>query len=261
MENPFKIRKDIPKNLYIGLAAASFVILIGAWALVTCLGLVDPIFLPAPVSVIKSFVESIKDNSLWGNLLISCYRIFMGFFIAVLIGVPLGILVGTYKAAEAFIQPLTEFMRYMPVPAFVPLIMIWTGIGEEAKIAVIVLGILFQVIPMIADNVKNVPADLLDASYTLGARSFTVICHVLVPAALPKIMDTLRMVMGWAWTYLTVAELVASNSGLGYSILKAQRFMKTYAIFMGILVIGILGLIIDRSFAFLNKKLFSWSED
>ncbi|MDO5403795.1 MAG: ABC transporter permease subunit, partial [Eubacteriales bacterium] len=146
------------------------------------------------------------------------------------------------------------------VPAFVPLIMVWVGIGEEAKITVIFLGTLFQLIPMVADDIRSVPEDYINAAYTLGAGRGTVLIKVLIPAMLPRLMDTLRMMMGWAWTYLVVAELVAANSGLGYSILKAQRYLKTPTIFSGILVIGLLGLIIDRTFGLVSRKLFSWSE-
>jgi NitT/TauT family transport system permease protein len=184
----------------------------------------------------------------------------MGFGIAVIIGVPLGLLVGTFKPVEAFIQPLCEFIRYMPVPAFVPLIMIWVGIGEEAKMAVIFIGTLFQLIPMVADNVRAIPDDLISAAYTLGCKRIGVICRIIVPAVLPRLMETLRMMIGWAWTYLVTAELVAANSGLGYSIVKAQRFLKTDAIFGGILVIGFLGLITDRVFALINKIAFPWDE-
>jgi NitT/TauT family transport system permease protein len=138
--------------------------------------------------------------------------------------------------------------------------MIWFGIGEQAKIAVIFLGTLFQLIPMVADDVKAVPEDFINAAYTLGASRGKVLWKVIIPAVLPKLMDTLRMMMGWAWTYLVVAELVAASSGLGYSILKAQRYLKTDVMFAYILIIGLLGLVIDRTFAIVSKRVFAWSE-
>lgn len=242
------------------IAAISFVILFGAWTILSVFGLVNKSFLPTPMAVIQAFINTMKDGTLFSDMYISVFRIFMGFIIAVIIGVPLGIFTGTFKACEAFIQPVAEFIRYMPVPAFIPLIMVWTGIGETAKITVIFIGTLFQLIPMVADNIKSVHDDLVNAGYTLGASRRQVIFKILIPGMMPKLMDTLRMMMGWAWTYLVVAEIVAANSGLGYSILKAQRFLKTDVIFMGILVIGILGLITDRTFAWINKKLFKWAE-
>ena len=190
----------------------------------------------------------------------SIFRITMGFVIAVVIGVPLGILAGSFKRVDAVVTPICEFIRYMPVPAFVPLVMVWCGIGEGAKISIVFLGCFFQMVLMVADNARAVSDDLLSASYTLGTTRFTTITKVLIPAMAPNMMLTLRMMIGWGWTYLTVAELVASNSGLGYSILKAQRFLHTESIFSGILVIGVLGLITDRIFAFAIKKMFPWAE-
>ena len=183
-----------------------------------------------------------------------------GFLISTLIGVPLGILAGSFRPVEAVIAPICEFIRYMPVPAFVPLVMVWCGIGEGAKITIVFLGCFFQMVLMIADDARSVPDDLLSSSYTLGTTRWTTITKVLIPAMAPKMMLTLRMMIGWGWTYLTVAELVASSSGLGYSILKAQRFLHTESIFSGILVIGILGLITDRLFALAIKKMFLWAE-
>ena len=188
----------------------------------------------AIVSTIKGTNEQIKENLI-------------------------GILVGTFKKAEAFIRPLCEFVRYMPVPAFVPLIMVWVGIEESAKITVIFIGTFFQLVLMVADDALAVPDDLINAGYTLGSNTPKTIFKILIPAMMPRLMETLRMMIGWAWTYLVSAELVAANTGLGYTILKSQRFLKTDAIFANIILIGLLGLITDRIFAFLNKKLFPWA--
>lgn len=254
------IRKNIGKKKYLLFAILSFVALIAIWTLVTELELVDPIFLPKPMRVLEYYQAAISDGSLWENTRISLYRIILGFIYAVVLGIPVGILMGTFKKAEAIIRPLCEFIRYMPVPAFVPLIMVWVGIGESAKITVIFIGTFFQLVLMVADDAMSVPDDLLNAGYTLGTNTPTTIFKILIPAMLPRLMETLRMMIGWAWTYLVSAELVAANSGLGYTILKSQRFLATDAIFGGILLIGLLGLITDRIFAFVNKKLFHWVE-
>ena len=222
--------------------------------------MVKELFLPSPLKVLNDIVSCAKDGSLWANMGWSIFRITMGFVIAVVIGVPLGILAGSFKRVDAVVTPICEFIRYMPVPAFVPLVMVWCGIGEGAKISIVFLGCFFQMVLMVADNARVVSDDLLSASYTLGTTRFTTITKVLIPAMAPNMMLTLRMMIGWGWTYLTVAELVASNSGLGYSILKAQRFLHTESIFSGILVIGVLGLITDRIFAFAIKKMFPWAE-
>lgn len=260
MKKFLRIRKNIDKRLYMIVATISFVLFIIVWNFASVSGIVNPVFLPAPTKVVQTIVKSFASGIIWSDLYISCYRIFMGFLYAVIVGIIIGILVGCFSEIEAFIRPLTEFIRYLPVPAFVPLIMIWFGIGEQAKIAVIFLGTLFQLIPMVADDVKAVPEDFINAAYTLGASRGKVLWKVIIPAVLPKLMDTLRMMMGWAWTYLVVAELVAASSGLGYSILKAQRYLKTDVMFAYILIIGLLGLVIDRTFAIVSKRVFAWSE-
>lgn len=256
----FRIRKNISKRVYLSIAIVSFVLLIVLWQMCCSFNWVNPIFFPSPVKVIQSIYNDFTSGAIWSDMYISCYRIFMGFIYATVLGVVLGILAGCYKPFEAFIQPMVEFLRYLPVPAFVPLIMVWVGIDESAKIAVIFIGTLFQLIPMVADDIRSVPDDYVNAAYTLGARRRTVIFKILIPGMMPRLFETLRMMMGWAWTYLVVAELVAANSGLGYKILKAQRYLKTGTIFEGIIVIGLLGLILDRVFGLIGKKLFKWAE-
>lgn len=255
-----KIRKDIGKKKYTLFAIFAFVAVVVIWWLATLSGAIDEIFLPKPSKVLQYYITAIQDGSLWENTKISIYRISLGFIYAVILGIPTGILVGTFKKVEAVIRPLCEFIRYMPVPAFVPLIMVWVGIGESAKITVIFIGTFFQLVLMVADDAMSVPDDLINAGYTLGTTTKLAIFKILIPAMLPRLMETLRMMIGWAWTYLVSAELVAANSGLGYTILKSQRFLSTDAIFGGIILIGLLGLITDRIFAILNKKLFPWAE-
>jgi NitT/TauT family transport system permease protein len=256
----FKIREEIDRGTYIIAALTAFAILFGAWIFFSASGLVKATILPSPWAVLNYCYQSLLDGSLWANTSISVYRIVMGFLWAVFIGVPLGVLCGAFHIVESFIQSICEFIRYMPVPAFIPLIMVWVGIGEEAKIMVIFLGTLFQIIPMVADSVRAIPADLINAAYTLGAGRAYVIMKVIVPAIMPRLFEIMRMMIGWAWTYLIVAELVAANSGLGYAILKAQRVLKTEAIFAGILIIGLLGIATDRFFAWLTQRCFPWVE-
>lgn len=256
----FRLRKEISYKHYIIATIITFVTIFAGWSLLCASGSVKELFLPSPVKVINDIIEGAKDGSLWVNMGYSIFRITMGFIISVVVGVPLGILAGSFKPFEAVIAPICEFVRYMPVPAFVPLVMVWCGIGEGAKITIVFLGCFFQLVLMIADDARGVSDDLLSSSYTLGTTRWTTVTKVLIPAMAPKMMLTLRMMIGWGWTYLTVAELVASSSGLGYSILKAQRFLHTESIFSGILVIGILGLITDRLFAFAIKKMFPWAE-
>ncbi len=150
--------------------------------------------------------------------------------------------------------------RYLPAVAFVPLVLLWAGIGESSKITVIWLGTFFQMVLMISDDVSRVPMSQIEAARTLGATNTEVVHKVLLRSALPGMFDTLRLTLGFAWTYLVVAEMVAANSGLGYAILQSQRFLQTDRIFVGIIVIGLIGLVTDQSLRFLHRKLFPWAK-
>ncbi|MNO12450.1 putative aliphatic sulfonates transport permease protein SsuC [compost metagenome] len=258
---PHKIQifKEIGSKSFAITAMISFLSLLGVWSLLSYTHAVNPTFLPQPHEVLVEMVTLLGTGDYWHHIGISIFRVSAGFLLACLIGIPLGIFAGTFKYGEAFIEPPMEFIRYMPAVAFIPLIMVWAGIGEWAKILLIFIGCFFQLVLMVADITRRVPHDLLHASFTLGAGRLKAIETVLIPAIRPQLMNTLRLILGWAWTYLVVAELVAVNSGLGYAIMKAQRFLNTDQIFVGIIVIGLLGLISDRIFAFLNRRWFPWA--
>jgi NitT/TauT family transport system permease protein len=172
----------------------------------------------------------------------------------------LGLLMGSFRIVQAFLEPLVNFIRYLPVTSFVPLFILWIGIGLEQRVAVIIFGTFFQQLVMIADVSKGVSKDLVNASYTLGATRRDVVFHVLGPASLPGVLDTLRVTMGWAWTYLVVAELVAASSGLGYISLKAMRGFQVDVIFLAIAIIGLLGLITDQLFRLLRLRIAAWAQ-
>lgn len=188
----------------------------------------------------------------------SVIRVTLGFIVAAIFAVPIGILMGSLKVCEAAVEPILSFIRYMPASAFIPLFILWLGIGESEKVAVILFGTFFPLTLMIMDITKNVPLDLIETSYTLGVSRWGVFKRIILPASLPGIVDTLRIAFGWAWTYLVVAEIVAAGSGLGYMIMQSQRFLKTGNIIVGILVIGIIGIMIDVAFKLAYKKLFPW---
>jgi len=160
---------------------------------------------------------------------------------------------------QGLLEPLTDFIRYMPAVAFIPLVMLWVGIEESSKMAIIFIGTFFQMVLMVAEDVRRVPMAQIEAAQTMGATRREVVEKVILPSAKPALLDTLRVTMGWAWTYLVVAELVAANSGLGYAILKAQRFLQTDKIFAGILLIGLIGLVTDQLFRLLHRKAFPWA--
>ncbi|TVY12001.1 ABC transporter permease [Paenibacillus cremeus] len=256
----FQIRGNLSKRVYYSGVIGIFLFILLVWSVMSYGQLVERTFLPTPDQVLLQFGHQLSSGDFWGHIGISIYRVGMGFLLACILGIPLGILAGTFRFAEAVVVPPTEFIRYMPATAFVPLIMVWAGIGETAKVLVIFVGCFFQLVLMVADNARAVSNDLLQVSYTMGAKRWQVFEKVLVPALLPDLMNTLRLVLGWAWTYLVVAELVAANNGLGFAIMKAQRFLNTDIIFVGIIVIGLLGLITDRMFAYCHKRFFPWLE-
>ena len=253
-------REPIPKSLYLILTVGSFAFFLIVWSILTYGGLVDPLFLPSPGRVFQAGVDLFVDLGFTTDIFNSVYRVMLGFIIAAVIGVPLGMFMGTYKVAEAITEPMVGFIRYMPASAFIPLFILWLGIGDIEKIAIIFVGSFFQLVLMVAVVAKNVQKEMLETAYTLGAKRFQVIWKVLLPASLPGIMDTLRIIVGWAWTYIIVAELVASASGIGYMILSSQRMLRTGNIIFGILTIGILGLLTDYFSKWLYNRLFPWVE-
>ena len=260
LEDFLSPREPIPKGLYFILALSSFAFFLTMWSILTYGRFVDPLFLPSPGRVFQAGVDLFLELEFATDILNSVYRVMMGFIIAAIIGVPIGLIMGTFKVAEAFTEPVVGFVRYMPASAFIPLFILWLGIGDIEKIAIIFVGSFFQLVLMVAVVAKNVHKDMLETAYTLGAKRFQVIRKVLFPASLPGIVDTLRIIVGWAWTYIIVAELVASASGIGYMIISSQRMLRTGNIIFGILTIGMLGLITDFFSKWLYNKLFPWVE-
>jgi NitT/TauT family transport system permease protein len=208
----------------------------------------------------ESARQVFADDTVWDDLKVSFLRVTAGFLLSALIGVPLGIFIGSFKLVEGLVQPLTEFVRYVPVPALIPILMLLFDLGELSKIMLIFVGTFFQLVLMVADEVRRVPYELLQASFTLGARRGEAIRLVLWKSAMPGIFDALRLCNGWAWTYLVVAELIAANEGLGYRVLKFYRFVQTPKIFVYLALLGALGLLLDFAFRRFNKRLFHWAD-
>jgi NitT/TauT family transport system permease protein len=260
LENLLSPREPIPQGLYFILALSSFAFFLILWSILTYGRIVDPLFLPSPGRVFQAGVDLFSELGFTTDILNSVCRVMMGFVIAAVLGVPIGLIMGTFKAAEALTEPVVGFVRYMPASAFIPLFILWLGIGDIEKVAIIFVGSFFQLVLMVAVVAKNVHQEMLETAYTLGVKRFQVIRKVLLPASLPGIVDTLRIIVGWAWTYIIVAELVASASGIGYMIISSQRMLRTGNIIFGILTIGMLGLLTDFFFKWLYNRLFPWVE-
>ena len=252
------IRGTITQRRYWILAAAGLLLPLIGWATLSATGVVNPVFLPGPLSVLARIGTWYSNDDLLGDIWISTVRVVSGWALSALIALPMGLFIGTYRSVQALLEPLTDFIRYMPAVAFIPLVMLWIGIDEGAKIGIIFIGTFFQMVLMVAEDVRRVPMAQIEAAQTMGATRLEIIERVIIPSAKPALVDTLRITMGWAWTYLVVAELVAANSGLGYAIIKAQRFLQTDKIFCGIILIGLIGLAMDQSFRLMHRKAFPW---
>ncbi len=257
----FGLRTNISKKTYILAGTSNFLLFLGTWAILSYGGFVRPYFLPTPTAVIYSIYDLFVNYDLLNDIAISFYRVMMGFFLAVIIAVPLGITMGSFKIMEAFIEPLNDFIRYMPVPAFIPLVILWVGLGSSSQITLIFMGTFFQLLVMIADKTANVPKEYIEISYNLhGVKRFIILKDIILRAASPGIFDDLRVAAGWAWSYLVLAEIVAANSGIGHMIMESQRFLRTSNVIAGIMIIGIMGLSIDYLFKIAYRILFPWSE-
>jgi NitT/TauT family transport system permease protein len=248
-----RTRPDI--EVWVGIIA--FVVVLGAWWLVTGLGLVQPQFLPSPRAVLEAWA-GLFQNDYHLDIGISIGRVWVAFGAAALIAIPLGMLMSSYRAVGAFSEPLIDFIRYLPVPALVPLTLIWLGIGEGSKIALLWIGTFFQLVLLIADDARRVPQEFIETGRTLGAGDWALMKDVLFRAMLPNMVDSLRITLGWCWTYLLIAEIVASNSGIGYELWTARRYGKTPEVFAGILTIGIIGLVSDQLIRAGHRRAFRY---
>ena len=256
----FALGGRISGSEFLGVAAIVFVVLALVWTAATAAGIIRPLFLPSPGQVLSRLAELWNSGQLRADISVSIYRITFGFLISTLFALPIGVLIGSYRLWEAAIEPLVDFIRYMPVVAFVPLTILWTGTGDAQKFLIIFIGTFFQQVLLVMDNVRSVPRDFINLGRTLEMNDFGILGRIVVPSAMPAIWDSMRISLGWAWTWLVVAELVAATSGLGYRITTAQRFFQTDLIFGYLLILGILGLATDQGMKLLGRRLFSYLE-
>ena len=254
----FRPLEPVSQRARLVLGIAFFVLFFAVWAVATLGGYVSKTFLADPITMVKDGWILLTKFGFAHDIGMTVWRVVGGFVLAAIIGVPIGILMGAYKPIEAFLEPFVSFARYLPASAFVPLLILWAGIGETQKLLVIFIGSFFQIILMVAVSVSNTRRDLVEAAYTLGSTSAGVVRRVLIPANAPDIAEILRLVLGWAWTYVIVAELIGSSSGIGHMIIESQALLATGQIIFGIIVIGMIGLISDLFFKFVNRRFFAW---
>src|SRR5258706_15258138 len=248
----------ISNTVRLGLGILFFVLFFTVWGYATFGGYVSKTFLADPLTMIEEGWLLLTKHGFLGDIGITIWRVVGGFVLAALVAIPIGILMGAYKPIEAFFEPFVSFARYLPASAFIPLLILWAGIGELEKLLVIFIGAVFQIILMVAVTVGATRRDLVEAAYTLGCGDRSVVRRVLVPAAAPDIAEILRLVLGWAWTYVIVAELIGSSSGIGHMITDSQALLNTGQIIFGIIVIGVIRPVSDLLVKAANRSPFAW---
>ena len=255
----WRIVEDIPQSLSGILVSLSIITPLAIWLIVSKYSGIDSVFLPSPGDVIGASGKLWSKGYLTQDILASFTRVSAGFILSAIVAVPLGILMGTFASIRSLFEPIIGIVRYMPAPAFIPLLIIYLGIGETPKIALIFIGTVFFNILMIMDSVKFVPQDLIETTYTLGGKRGQILFQVITPYIIPRIIDTFRVNMAASWNLVVVAELVAATEGLGKRILLAQRFLRTDEIFACLIILGLIGFAIDLFFRLLVKFTCKWA--
>lgn len=257
----WRVRDEIPRRLELALMAGSCLAPLLVWTLLDAFDAVNPIFLPSPLRTASAAYELLASGILLNDTAASTERVFIGFGIAVLISVPLGLAMGTFRSIRALFEPMIGLVRYAPATAFVPLLLIWLGLGEQPKIALVVIGTVFFNTLMTANAVWQVPGELIKVSQTLGAGSGSVLRKVIFPYAVPGMIDSARVNLAAAWNLIVVSELIAADEGLGFRIVRSQKFLHVDHIFVAIVVIGVLGVSCDLLLRMFRNRVAPWSQE
>lgn len=244
------------------ISIVTVVVLIGLWALVSNAGWVKPLFLPTPQAVAQQFVEYLtgaaNDKPLWEHFLASILRVAAAFWLAVLTAVPVGIAMGMSRIARGIFDPPIEFYRPLPPLAYLPLIIVWFGIDELPKVLLIYLACFAPLALAARSGMKSASQEQINAAYSMGASYSQVVRHVVLPSALPEILVGMRIAIGFGWTTLVAAEMVAANVGLGQMVLNAANFLRTDIVIMGIIVIGVVAYLFDLFMRWVERRLVPW---
>ena len=243
------------------LGISIWIIFFVLWELASILEWVNPLFMPPPQKVLAGLYLLIVEQGFLVDIGISILRILASFLAACVIAIPLGIMMGSFKRIEAFVNPLVSAWRYLPAPSFIPLLLMWFGTGEGQKMALLFIGVVWFLITLIMDHVKSVRAELIETSVTLGGNRNQVLWTVVIPSSMPKIMVAMRQIMAVSWTYLVIAEIVAATTGIGAMMMRAKRFLHVDQIMAGIIVIGILGLTFDYLFRLAHRRFFPYLDE
>jgi NitT/TauT family transport system permease protein len=226
---------------------------------------VNPIYLPPPHEVVMALYTSFKteprrrgEKWLHESLLHSCHIIFWGFIYAAILGFPLGILCGTITSISALVEPFIDFVRYMPAPVFGALAVTILGLDDGPKITIIFIGTFFQMVLVVGNTTSKLDRGILEAAQTLGTRGIALLTKVVVPGVIPELYRDMRILLGWAWTYLVVAELIGAKSGITSFLYQSQRYKQFDNVYASIIMIGVIGLLTDQILAKIGKHIFPW---
>jgi NitT/TauT family transport system permease protein len=253
-----RFRGKTSRSTNLSLSVLSFTILILVWIAISESGLIKEVYMPSPIRVAVAMYSLFVNFNFIHDVGISIFRVMAAFAIAAVMAIPLGIIMSSFRIFGAMQEPVIDLIRYLPVPALVPLTVIWLGIGETSKIALLWMGTFFQLILLIADGARRVPNEYVEICYTLGARSRQVLRWIILPAQLPTMVDNLRITLGWCWSYVIIAEIVAANEGIGHVIWISRRFGKTPEVLAGVLAIGIIGLTSDQIIRYIHRRCFRY---
>ena len=257
----FAYNRSIPAPVSFCLGAGLWLVFFAVWSVAAPLGWVSELLLPGPDKVVSALYKLFTEDGFLNDVIVSVIRVLVSFGGVCLVAVPLGILMGTFKSIEALFNPFVSAWRNLPAPSFVPILLMWFGTGEGAKIALLFIGVVWFLTTAVMDQTRDVRAALIETALTLGGSRLQVLRTVVVPAAMPGIVTSLRQMFAVSWTYLVVAEIVASTDGIGAMMMRARRFLHTDEIMAGIVVIGLLGLAFDLLFRLAHRWLFSYLEE
>lgn len=241
------------------LLLTSILLVLGVWFFATTVAGVKPIFIPSIGATFSKLLTMLGTAEYWLDVQASFNRVFLGFLLSFLVAYPLVIASLLNENVKQVTFYIVEFFRYLPIPVFIPLTILWFGVDDAGKVMIIFLGTFSQMIPMFYDSTLLMENKFDAFIHGLKWTRWKYIRRIVIPGSAPYVLDNARLCFGWAWTYLVIAELLGAENGMGYAIIRAQRYLATDKIFAYIITIGVIGIIIDKGMAFARKKLFSWS--
>jgi NitT/TauT family transport system permease protein len=256
----FALRSPLPRPLALALGFVAPSVVLAAWCIVSYGGFAPADFLPSPTEVVRGTLQLFLQYDLGAAVWVSTRRILLAFALASALALPLGVLMGAFEPVNRVFEPIMAPLRYMPISAFIPLLILWFGIYESQKIAFLFLGVFVYLLPVVVTAIRAVPEELVQTALTLGASRWQAVTTVLLPAALPEIFDSFRVMNAISWTYVILAEAVNPEHGLGYMVELARTHQKASWSFAGLLVIGGIGLLTDGLIRACSAMLFRWRE-